>query len=392
MIFMVTGKPRAGKSYYTLMCVIKELADGRRCVVTNLPLNVGELAAYLQARYPTRSIDVLQRLRVLTPAETQKFWLYRRPETPADPTGRVDDVTPEQERRGQFPTWPDKYLDVLYVIDEAHIHFDARRWAEAGHSLTYYNSQHAKLGDHVYFVTQFLDLIDKRVKGFAQEYIYVVNQGFRRLFSLFSLPKYITADGYAQPAQQGRSSVMSEWTIRWRIDPRMGACYRTTSGVGVSGAAVPEEAPRRGLSVWWLIPAIACLGLAFAGAVKAGSYGVHAAIAQTKQPTMIDTHPTVIDRPAVTRLPPPPPPPTAAAAPPPVVYVTGVVSQGRHARVDLSDGTVLFGPEVVRLTATHVTGPDGARYPRRYNPPRNARIASVATTPAPESPVRPAAK
>src|SRR5690606_31834193 len=119
---------------------------------------------------------------LLSVEESRRFWLHR-----IDARGLhvdLDDVTRDDEKRGrnvdyEVITGPNRdalaagrprvYPGIDYVIDECHVFFDARAWAESGLSLTYYNSQHRKLDDNVTFVTQFLELIDKRVKSFSQE-------------------------------------------------------------------------------------------------------------------------------------------------------------------------------------------------------------------------------
>jgi len=383
MIYMLTGKPRAGKSLLALRRIVQELSAGHRVVVTNLAIKLPELAAYLQKKYPHKNIDLLQRLRLLTDEQTKHFWLYRRPEVPGD-EGRVDGVTTEQEKKGQFPTWPAKYRAVLYVIDEAHIHFDARRWMEAGHSLTFYNSQHGKLDDETYFVTQFLDLVDKRLKGFAQLYIYVVNQGLRRFLSFFSPPSYMVAKAYSQPVQNGKDEHF-EWSERWLLDKELADCYDTSQGVGMPGSGKPETKPKKGLSMVWIIPvafvvvyaAVKSLGLVtwgvgktLKGASTSASTAAHvdsqaegrqvpSVLVQKQKRASTDTVPIA-----------------SQAESPPTVYVRSIARRGAKVIVTLSDGRQLVsGLTLGAVTPLYVQDSDRKRYPYRRDTTTQERSA-----------------
>jgi len=371
MIYMLTGKPRAGKSLLALRRIVQELSSGHRVVVTNLAIKLPDLAAYLQKKYPDKNIDLLQRLRLLTDEQTKHFWLYRRPEVPGD-EGRVDGVTTEQEKKGHFPTWPAKYRAVLYVIDEAHIHFDARRWMEAGHSLTFYNSQHGKLDDETYFVTQFLDLVDKRLKGFAQLYIYVVNQGLRRFLSYFSPPSYMVAKAYSQPVQNGKDEHF-EWSERWLLEKDLADCYDTSQGVGMPGSGKPETKPKKGLSMVWIVPlaflvvyaAVKSLGLVTWGVGKTLRDASSSATAASQTVLQGDSKPqsgVMLQKqknvPSDT---------VAIAESPealPVVYVRSIAHRGAKVIVTLSDGRQLVsGLTLGPVTPLYVQDSHGTRYP-----------------------------
>ena len=54
-IHFVSGKPGGGKTLYGLKLIVEELVLGKREIFTNVPLNLPELNAYVQARYPAAS-------------------------------------------------------------------------------------------------------------------------------------------------------------------------------------------------------------------------------------------------------------------------------------------------------------------------------------------------
>lgn len=250
-IRIITGKPGGGKSYWCLREVIEELRWGTRVIVTNLPLDLPALNAYLQEVDKEHTIDLHDRIRILSEDETKFFFAHRN-------QGLDFKVPSEEEtKRGVRIDYGDisKYRPVFYIIDEAHVHFDARAWMNSGPHLTYYNSQHRKPGDEVFFVTQFTALLDKRCTGFAQEFISCRNYGYERL-GMIKGPKgqHVATISLSPPGP----SVVVMATVYFRLDLKIAACYSTTSGVGISGrSAKPREKETRGLHWGYAAVAIA---------------------------------------------------------------------------------------------------------------------------------------
>lgn len=264
MIFTIVGKPGGGKSFYSLRHIVNVLVNTENSVCTNLSVNIAELHAYLSAKYPDKGIDTPRRIRLLDVEQSRRFWLHR-----IDSNGMhvdLEGVTREDEKKGRNVdyeriTGPNRdclkagqarvYPGIDYVIDECHVFFDARAWADTGLSLTYYNSQHRKLDDNVTFVTQFLELVDKRVKSFSQEFIYLRNNGAEKFLTFFRGPSYFTAKHYQRPPT-GLQDMPSE-VHRFTLDLPLAKCYDTSAGVGISGVGKPEAKRKKGLNVLWLI-------------------------------------------------------------------------------------------------------------------------------------------
>lgn len=255
MITVVHGKPRNGKSYVTLRdYIVDELLYGRRYLVLGFPIKLPELNEWLQKKHPKHDIDLLKRVRVLTKEQVRKFWLY------GPGNFELADVTKDQERAGQFAdldsmqrAFPE---GILYVIDEAHIYFDARAWALIGLSLSNYTSQHGKLDHNCVFVTQHIDKLEKRIKVDAQEFVEVVNYGMRHIWTLFRMPQRIRAmTRYAFPGPVDRNSLS-------KLDLELANCYDTMAGVAMAGARAPETRRKRGISVFWAVPVVSLLVLA----------------------------------------------------------------------------------------------------------------------------------
>lgn len=266
MIFTIIGKPGAGKTLYSLKEVFRVLTSTDQVIVSNVSYDLFKLQALLDKRSPNKTIDVFKRVRFLTADQSRKFWLYRM-----NSIGEhvdLKDVSHDEERQGKYPDFNIIMLQnlpgVFYIIDECHVFFDARSYRDVSMSLTFYNSQHRRFNDDIIFITQFLDLIDKRVKSFSQEFITLRNNANEKFFTLWRGPTYFTAKHYQRPPTNVLTDVSTE-VHRFQLDLELAACYDTSSGVAIVGRGQPESRKKRGLPAWTMaIPVIAiCVSLWF---------------------------------------------------------------------------------------------------------------------------------
>lgn len=257
--YTIYGKKGGGKTYYALIhYILPELVHGSRCVVTNVELKLPELSAYLARRYPEKNIDVNRRVRILSREETKCFWLHRQPGVDIPDVSKHDYLNGRNPDYGAFA----HHGGVLYVIDEIHIDFDARAWANVGLGLTYYNSQERKLLDDQVFITQFLALVDKRVKDFSQEFILCRNWRYEKFMTIFTKGGGMEARHYAAPPMRDNSEVANE-VHRYRIDPEKAECYDTTAGVGFRGIGKPDsQQKKRGVPMWAMFVAVPAVAFA----------------------------------------------------------------------------------------------------------------------------------
>lgn len=245
MIRALVGNIGAGKSMTAMELIAHALAETDRDVATNIVIKPEGLAAYIQKEFPGVWVDIASRVRVLTRAEGKEFWMHRGPGV--DLALKAD---------GE-PNYTGVTKGVFYVIDEAHIDFDSRCWAKSSKNLTFYNSQHRKLDDEVWFVTQFLELVDSRVRGFAEEYCYVENNANMRYLGVFKGLKYVTVSAYKSPrAKSGKSNGICVWSKRLRFNKGLLATYDTSAGVGMPGIGRPEQKKFKGISILWAIPLV----------------------------------------------------------------------------------------------------------------------------------------
>lgn len=250
-----TGKPGGGKSYTAFKEQIhKELVFGSRIVVTNLALKLPEYNEYLQNRYPEKSIDLHRRVRILSDSEIPAFFTIRD-NGPAK--SRL--LTKNEWESGILPDT--SYMDsgVLYVIDEAHIHFGARQWMLIGRDVIYYMSQHRKVGDDVVVITQFPKLVDKQFSWLAQEFNQILNWGKLKV-GLFKLPSRFRAAVYME-IPTPNSPILETRIVKIELDG-LAQCYDTAKGVGVAGSIADTQQKRRGISLWWGVAAIVLVVLA----------------------------------------------------------------------------------------------------------------------------------
>ena len=141
---------------------------------------------------------------------------------------------------------------VFYVLDEVHIAFNSRAWADTGAEVLYYLSQHRKLGDDVICITQAIANVDKQFRSVAQDYTYIKNLSKQRI-GLFRLPALFWRHTYSQPATD-TSKPMESGTFKLDV-AGVASLYDTAKGVGIHGrAGADTNARKKGLSwVWFAV-------------------------------------------------------------------------------------------------------------------------------------------
>jgi hypothetical protein len=258
-IEFILGKPGGGKSMYSTKMVVDELLHSHRPIVTNLALNLVQLQEYLftLGRF---DICVSDRVRILEHEEVFRFYLIRGRElelTMPEAADGLIDFKPSQEH-------PEAAGGVFYVIDEAHNYFPTKAKIDEDSPMFKWASQHRKLKDYCYFVTQSVENVHVKVRRLGQLYNYIRNlrketfRGFRRgdgfqRLGFLSIPTGKRDEDFA---------IVNE---KFSLDVKgLASCYFTAGGVGVSGAGVADGGfKKKGFHYKWLyvIAAAAVVGL-----------------------------------------------------------------------------------------------------------------------------------
>ena len=243
-IHFVTGRPGAGKSFYSMKMIIEELRGTERRIVTNLAIIAENLAEMLHEKHG-ETFDLLNRLHLITDEEIEYFYCHRGSNIPTlrldvDKKGKPDkfDIQAAQESGGVF-----------YILDEVHLKFGARNWQNMGNAAIYYSSQHRKLGDDVVLITQAPKMVDTTFRNLAQDYTVLRNHALETLM-FFKQPKIFTRQTFLNLPGPNETP-MEKGTFR--LDMDVANCYDTSQGVGIHsrGEADTGEDRRKGLP-WWV--------------------------------------------------------------------------------------------------------------------------------------------
>lgn len=240
MIHFLFGKPRAGKSLLAVRLLVDEIKGGKRLVVTNLPLDLGKLAEYCGG-------DLAGRVRILKDDECSTFWRFSGP----DRECKRWDSFRQGDLALRVPTFSDREHPVLYVIDEAHLFFNAREWQKVGMEAAYYMSQHGKLGDEIVLVSQHPQQVDKGFRMLGQDFTVVKNLANEAVMG-FGAPGWFRWASFGELPRQG-SVQSASGTFKLDVSG-VAALYNSSAGAGgIVGRGVSEESHSRARSWKWLL-------------------------------------------------------------------------------------------------------------------------------------------
>jgi len=282
-VVMYLGLPGDGKSLSGVKRLVKELVETKRHIITNLPLEMGELKSYMVKNHGA-DFDCETRVVHLEQKQVRKFWLRRANgacllDIPEEQYGRnqTPDLTTtygwKQAEPGGFAIRPDlaevflpdiqEYLKrgelergtaegVLYIIDEAQNFWPSRSYQTTPKGLMFYLSQHRHLGDDCVFITQKETQVEKVVRNLVAQYWVFRNLGNRQRMG-FRLPGGMFS--YARFAEPpGGVGALYEATGVFRLDAvGLGQCYRTADGVGVGGPTMTADTKQKKDGKHWSI-------------------------------------------------------------------------------------------------------------------------------------------
>lgn len=268
-IHVILGKPGSGKSLYAVVRLIRELLETERNIVTNLPLRLDRLNEYLQKLYPERNLRILDRVRLLSETELRFFWKFRGDGDVAPPELALLESTHGEMARNQLlksldiwartPSAGDVGRGVCYMLDEAHIAFNARDWANIGKAALFYLSQHRKLGDIVWVITQAPGNLDKQFRSVAEDFTVLRNEYTAKYGIFRGRGRFVRKTYLAEPSANAEPFESAAFTLD---KEGIASCYDTAKGIGVHGNKADIGRRAKGIPIWVVIPAGLVLALA----------------------------------------------------------------------------------------------------------------------------------
>lgn len=359
MLHFTIGKPRSGKSYWASAnqkggaSLVRELMNPEgRYIVTNLPLVLHELEAFLARR--GRVIDAVARVTLLEHSQVRQFWRYRGGgyvrEVPDDPKEKTELHLLQNEEIFEITKDPMHKRGVLYILDEVHVYYPSRGCTyKTGEWVFQYATQHGHFTDTIIMITQSLSYVDKQFREMTQDYTYMENERLRSVRG-FRKGAGFVARTFIFPPMLGTED--PDVIEQMPLDTEgYGAIYDTSGGAGISGGGTADKGAKvKGLplkSIWafgalGFIVLVALLfgarsmmhkwlGRAVAEEAKGGVVVAAAAPAAQSRPGAAPVAPVGADNPP--------------AVPQAVTWVSVVRREGRD-YVTLSDGRIVVAPRV----------------------------------------------
>lgn len=154
-IFGLTGKPGAGKSYFATRVIIAEIMEGKnRPIVSNVPINKEKLRQYTGKDFYYYPLE--------TYTDNKAFFSNRGYyNLEVDDLGANVDFAPllKEDDEG-----------VLFIIDEAHLYFNARNWKHMPQATLSYITTIRHVGDSLIWMCQKFSDIDSQIRGKTQAF------------------------------------------------------------------------------------------------------------------------------------------------------------------------------------------------------------------------------
>lgn len=250
-IHFVSGKPGHGKTLYCVGKIVRTLIQTERRIVTNVPLNLERLNEYIQEKFPKADPLLHERVVLLDEEQTKEFWLVG---SGLESKNRSYDPNENDWRSG---------LGILYVLDEIHIHFNAREWMKTGKDCLHYLSQHRKLNDDILCITQSIGNVDKQFRSVAEDFSVMRNE-YSAKFGPFRGRGRFTRKTYETFTGDSSRQIPFE-TSHFQLDGAgIASCYNTSAGVGILNDSNPNKLkPAKGIPIMliWPVLAFVCIGL-----------------------------------------------------------------------------------------------------------------------------------
>ena len=214
-IFALTGKPGAGKSYFATRCIIAEILKGEnRTIVTNVPINRSKLRAYCNKDF---------HLYDLATFTDNRFFFTNRGHYQLDIQNTSDNIDFGKLLK-------DDDGGILYIIDEAHLYFNARNWKHMQGATLSYITFIRHIGDTCIYMCQKFSDIDSQFRGKTQAFHLLRNLskerfGWFKRGSGFRCYQYLEEDHISTHANTIDNCVQD---FSYPFNLQIAECYNTS--------------------------------------------------------------------------------------------------------------------------------------------------------------------
>jgi hypothetical protein len=214
-IFALTGKPGAGKSYFATRCIIAEITKGQnRTIVTNVPINRQKLREYVKKDFNLYDLETFT---------DNRFFFSNR----GHYNLTIDNAS-ENLDFGQVLQKDDE--GVLYIIDEAHLYFNARNWKHMMGATLSYITFIRHIGDTCVYMCQKFSDIDSQFRGKTQAFHLLRNLdkerfGMFKRGSGFRCYQYLEESHIASHGSTVQNAVQ-DFTYPFKL--QIAECYNTS--------------------------------------------------------------------------------------------------------------------------------------------------------------------
>lgn len=214
-IFGLTGKPGAGKSYFATRLIIAEITKGKnRPIVSNVPINKKKLRQYVKKDFYYYDLE--------TYSDNKAFFTNR---------GyyhiNVDDLGANVDFK---PLLKDNDEGVLFIIDEAHLYFNARNWKHMPQATISYITTIRHVGDSLIWMCQRFSDIDSQIRGKTQAFHLLRNLQKEKI-GMFKRGTGFRCYQYLEEchiSSHGSQTARPAQDFKYPFDIKIAECYSTS--------------------------------------------------------------------------------------------------------------------------------------------------------------------
>ena len=214
-IFGLTGKPGAGKSYFATRLIIAEITKGKnRPIVSNVPINKKKLREYVKKDFYYYDLETYT---------DNKAFFTNRGYYHID----VDDLGANVDFK---PLLKDNDEGVLFIIDEAHLYFNARNWKHMPQATISYITTIRHVGDSLIWMCQRFSDIDSQIRGKTQAFHLLRNLQKEKL-GIFKRGTGFRCYQYLEEchiSSHGSQLTRPAQDFKYPFDIKIAECYSTS--------------------------------------------------------------------------------------------------------------------------------------------------------------------